>query len=93
MVHGNELSPSQCASIVALHDTGLPVRQIAELSGVSKTAVHKTIQNFKECSVRGRAPETWDWLAVISVLVETFGNYRVVRPLSDCVTTAWWCLI
>ncbi|SOV01664.1 uncharacterized protein UDID_18166 [Ustilago sp. UG-2017a] len=29
-------------------------------------------------SVRGRAPETWDWLAVISDLVETFGNYRVV---------------
>ena len=49
MVHGNELAPSQCALIVAKHDTGLPIQQIAELSGVSKTAVHKTIHNFKEC--------------------------------------------
>ena len=49
MVHGNELSPSKHASIIAMHDTGLPIQQIAELSSVSKTAVHKTIHNFKEC--------------------------------------------
>ena len=48
MVRGNELSTMQRASIVAMHDTGLPIRRIAELSGVSKTAVHKTTHNFKE---------------------------------------------
>ncbi|SAM82534.1 uncharacterized protein UBRO_20714 [Ustilago bromivora] len=48
MVHGNELPPMQHASIIAMHDTGLPIRRIMELSGVSKTAVHKTIHNFKE---------------------------------------------
>ncbi|SAM66910.1 uncharacterized protein UBRO_20444 [Ustilago bromivora] len=54
MVRGNELSPSQRASIIAMHDTGLPIRQIAELSGVSKTAVHKTIHNFKVCCSQTR---------------------------------------
>ena len=55
----------------------------------SHQATH-TCTHVRQAGVRGRAPETWDWLAVISVLVETFGNYRVVRPLSDCVTTARW---
>ena len=41
------------------------------------------LSGYSVTIVRGRVPETWDWLAVISVLVETFGNYRVVRPLSD----------
>ncbi|SPC62025.1 uncharacterized protein UHOD_12154 [Ustilago sp. UG-2017b] len=64
MVRGNELSPMQRASIVAMHDTGLPIRQIAELSGVSKTAVHKTIHNFKECGsfqtkARSGRPRSW----------------------------------
>ena len=40
--------------------------------------------------VRGRAPETWGWLAVISDLVETFGNYRVVQQLSNRATTVRW---
>ncbi|SAM73026.1 uncharacterized protein UBRO_21052 [Ustilago bromivora] len=66
MVHGNELSPMQCASIVAMHDTGLPIRRIAELSGVSKTAVHKTIHNFKECGsfkTKARSGHLRSWTA------------------------------
>ncbi|SPC67442.1 uncharacterized protein UHOD_11749 [Ustilago sp. UG-2017b] len=64
MVRGNELSPIKRASIVAIHDTGLPIRRIAELSGVSKTAVHKTIHNFKErgsfeTKARSGRPRSW----------------------------------
>ncbi|SPC66594.1 uncharacterized protein UHOD_12352 [Ustilago sp. UG-2017b] len=64
MVRGNELSPIKRASIVAMHDTGLPIRRIAELSSVSKTAVHKTIHNFKErgsfeTKARSGRPRSW----------------------------------
>ncbi|SAM82937.1 uncharacterized protein UBRO_20724 [Ustilago bromivora] len=64
MVRGKELSPIKRASIVAMHDTGLPIRRIAELSGVSKTAVHKTIHNFKErgsfeTKARSGRPRSW----------------------------------
>ena len=50
--HGN--SCHHCLVAFQLHSsgmqhTGLPIWQIMELSGISKTAVHKTIHNFKEC--------------------------------------------
>ncbi|SOV07931.1 uncharacterized protein UDID_19627 [Ustilago sp. UG-2017a] len=97
MVHGNELSPSQCASIVAMHDTGLPVRQIAELSGVSKTAVHKTIQNFKECSsfktkAQFGCPCTWtatsDCYLQHEVLKNLFLSCQQLSALLDSVPTS-----
>ncbi|SOV07256.1 uncharacterized protein UDID_18758 [Ustilago sp. UG-2017a] len=40
-------------------------------------------------NVRGHAPETWVWLAVISDHVEMFSNYQVVRQLSNCASTRW----
>lgn len=48
MVRGYELSTSKRASIVAMSETGLSMQQIADLNGVCKATVVKTVRNFKE---------------------------------------------
>ncbi|SAM81662.1 uncharacterized protein UBRO_20275 [Ustilago bromivora] len=100
MVRGNELSPMQCASIVAMHDTGLPIRQITELSGVSKTAVHKTIHNFKErgsfqTKAQSGHPHSWtatsDHYLQCEVLKNLFLSWRQLSSLlGDIPITQLW---
>ena len=96
MVRGNELSPMQRASIIAMHNTGLPIRQIAELSGVSKTAVHKTIHNFKEfgsfeTKARSGRPRSWtdtsDHYLQCEVLKTPFLSWRELSALLGGVPT------
>src|SRR5687768_14041914 len=60
----------------------------AEISGKDDRMTMSHARRTK--LVRGCAPETWDWLAVISDLVETFGNYQVVQQLSNRVMTVRW---
>ncbi|KAJ1031530.1 hypothetical protein NDA13_001921 [Ustilago tritici] len=108
MVRGNELSPMQRASIVAMHDTGLPIRQIAELSGVSKTAVHKTIHNFKErgsfqTKARSGRPRSWtatsDRYLQREVLKTPFLSWRQLSaslgsiPITQLWKAAYWASI
>ncbi|SPC61564.1 uncharacterized protein UHOD_11604 [Ustilago sp. UG-2017b] len=95
MVHGNELSPIQHASIVAMHDTGLPIRQIAELSGVSKTAVHKTIHNFKECGsfqTKAQSGRPRSWTATSDRYLQPYqaGINRRIALQKPFLTTKNW---
>ncbi|SAM73365.1 uncharacterized protein UBRO_20498 [Ustilago bromivora] len=93
MVRGNELSPIQHASIVAMHDTGLPIRRIAELASVSKTGVHKTIQNFKE---RGSFNKSMTRLSALldsylGLLPSAGGTQNPVSFMARAVSVAWRC--
>ncbi|SPC65818.1 uncharacterized protein UHOD_11639 [Ustilago sp. UG-2017b] len=88
-----------------MHDTGLPIRQITELSGVSKTAVHKTIHNFKECGsfqtkARSGRPRSWtatsDRYLQCEVLKNPFLSWRQLSatlgsiPITQLRKAAYW---
>ena len=47
MVRVNELTPETRAEIVALHNEGMPVKDIVSKFGISKSCVYFTIKKFK----------------------------------------------